>query len=289
MKVIKHDLPTWYLLIIKMAWLALGEALNFGDVFADIVESDWAELGSLVKDNPGAFATFGLGASIPNAIGGLMNRKRKSEVLESQTFRRNINQKVLESAVNLTSVSTMQDNGDEVPVIPPPKNVAKAYADYTTINLPWVQINTPTPTTYLADKLVMRCNSVFDPNATGGIHQPSGRDKFAAFGYKYYRVLEATFHVEFLNTSPAATAVNTDSMWCGIHLTDDSATDFTDGRAFFESKQTRGSTIMANTDSYDGIQKVHRMSYTYRPGDWDHHVQNLTSDERWTPIGENPP
>jgi hypothetical protein len=64
----------------------------------------------------------------------------------------------------------------------------------------------------------MRWNSVFDPDATAGGHQPLYRDTFAAI-YDHYAVISADAVVKFCN-------VGTTSYFVGI-LTDDDVTPST--------------------------------------------------------------
>ncbi len=62
---------------------------------------------------------------------------------------------------------------------------------------------------------IYRWNSTFDPNATGGGHQPLYRDTFAAI-YDHYAVISAHAEIKFVN----ATA---DTLICGV-VTDDDTT-----------------------------------------------------------------
>lgn len=49
---------------------------------------------------------------------------------------------------------------------------------------------------------VFRLNSLFDPNLTGGGHQPKGFDQLVTL-YQRYRVYRARYHVWFYNTTSA--------------------------------------------------------------------------------------
>lgn len=80
-----------------------------------------------------------------------------------------------------------------------------------------------------------RLNSLFDPNSTGGGHQPKGFDQLAAL-YTRYRVYRVHFRVQFTSTIAMPTI-------CGVALTN-SATSFSDIGACFESPY--GQTVTVN-------------------------------------------
>lgn len=59
-------------------------------------------------------------------------------------------------------------------------------------------------------------NSIFDPNSTGGGHQPYGRDQLATL-YNYYQVYRCSWRISVLNTtSTAAGSTNTMALVCVV-------------------------------------------------------------------------
>lgn len=152
-------------------------------------------------------------------------------------------------------------------------------------------MTTTTPATALSTH-VLRLNSIYDPSFTsGGVHQPAGRDAFIAFGYKYYRVLKTTVSLLWANTlAPLDVSLSMNKHTCvGYALADDPALSFSDWRAFSESKQTSPLILRSTNIYYDGSQRVAGQNYTYTPEAWDMHVQESGVEERWTPVGANPP
>lgn len=244
-------------------------------------------------------------------VGTPQKRKREEPVSENPLdtvtrggtrFRRRFDVAKLPSQPNFPSDSNMSTSkrtqamghDEEVAVVPPPKRIAKAYADYTTIKLPWFDrtaLSTVATSSALATH-VFRLNSVYDPDytAAGITHQPLGRDKFAAFGYKYYRVLSCDVTLEFHNGTSIDTSAAIDQfVMVGYELTDDPSTAFDDYRAFVEGKQTKGQILKSTVQANGGLGLSTRMTYHYNPSSWDFHVQETGIEERWTPIGEDPP
>jgi hypothetical protein len=91
------------------------------------------------------------------------------------------------------------------------------------ITLKYVENYQITLLTTVGDQQRMRLNSVFDPNDTGGGHQPYGFDQLAAL-YNRYRVWKAKWRVTFspssasypalvIPTNGAITAITTAATW----------------------------------------------------------------------------
>ena len=159
--------------------------------------------------------------------------------------------------------------------------------------MPWFdRIVITTPATAGAQSLgthVLRLNSIFDPDLTGGVHQPSGRDKLVTYGYLFYRVLEAQVNLTWIQTTGEEANNNNHFTICGYELTDNSSNVYTDFRAFVEAKHTKADLLMPQNTQWEGNQKTVHQSYTYRPESWQYHVQNEGIEERWTPVGTSPP
>lgn len=183
-----------------------------------------------------------------------------------------------------------QVGDEEVPVIPPPKVIALSAPDYFTINLPYAvtghrsnsKQNLPLP-------FFFRLNSIFDPQITaiGTEHQPMGRDLWTGV-YQYYRVLQSVANITIVNyqTNEAVTGTTHPSFIAGISPQEDNTNTTIDTReALMESK-------IAQWQICHPIETNHHsasFTMTYNPEEWHYHVQESGIDERWTPIGENPP
>lgn len=182
---------------------------------------------------------------------------------------------------NLPSSSTMASGGtaDEVPVVPPPKNISRVAPDYVTIVHPYYERQTITTASSRGFNKVFRLNSSVSPSISGA-HQPMGRDTFTYYGF--YRVLSSHIRITFINRSSNTYLV-------GYELTDqDTAVHpkATDGEFIFaESKLTHHKILPASTS---GNPTVSQVSYDYTPEGWLHHVTNQGDDVRWTDIGSNP-
>lgn len=262
----------------------VGSLIRLGKRAWDVVKEVESVHGA-VKDIGGLIPTAKPNDSPKVGItrSGANFRGAEPPAKRARVEKRNINH----SSHNVTS--KMEDHGDEVPIIPIPRRVAHSYADYTTIKLPIMEhfvMTTTTPDTSLITH-AFRLNSVFDPFATSGtVHQPNGRDKFVAFGYKYYRVLEADVTIMWSNHS-VSTAI-ADDVIVGYSLSDDTAVTYADYRAFVEAKHNSHRFLRSQATAWDGHQRETVLKYKYRPQEWDYHVQETGVEQRWTPIGENP-
>ena len=104
------------------------------------------------------------------------------------------------------------NDGDEVPVVPPPRKLAKIHPDYFTVTLPWVyklQTSTEAQFAYSNSQpfVRIRLNSVYDPlkeisaiaNPLRDIdRQPQGLTIWESH-FKYYRVLRCRVKLTFVN------------------------------------------------------------------------------------------
>ena len=184
----------------------------------------------------------------------------------------------------------MQNNGDEIPVVPIPSRVSLAAPDYFTIDLPY-----EVPLIYQAARnlagntaRIVRLNSIFDPDeSSGGTKQPMGRDTWASI-YNYYRVLKSSVSFHILNANDRTlTATNRDTVIAGLEWTDDTTATGTAQTvsAFQEEKQ---SITQMLPGAKEAPANLTTMSYTYSPQSWDYHVEGTGIEERWTPIGSDP-
>ena len=101
-----------------------------------------------------------------------------------------------------TQTKRMATDGEEIPVIPPPRNVSKIAPDYTTVVLPYYtklvwNADILGGTTYVG----IRMNSVYDPVISNKAdQQPQGRDQWAGI-FNYYRVLKSDIKLTWLNNN----------------------------------------------------------------------------------------
>jgi hypothetical protein len=78
---------------------------------------------------------------------------------------------------------------------------------------------------------VYKANDVYDPDYSGGGHQPMGFDQWALL-YNHYIVLGSRMRV-YLHASDS----NTDSMTCGIYLDDDQTLSYNTIPALIEARK----------------------------------------------------
>lgn len=177
--------------------------------------------------------------------------------------------------------------GEEVPVVPAPSRISKGVPDYHTAKLTYFDRRFITWTTTGLGTTVLRLNSIFDPDLSGVGHQPYGRDHFAGI-YKYYRVLSCDVELRFINHDVTEVSQNAWQL-VGYELTDDIADIYSDWQTFVEGKHSKSQLLAPNNDVFDGLAgKVTTMNFHYEPTQWDYHVMEQGTEERWTPIGTNP-
>lgn len=209
------------------------------------------------------------------------------------------------------------NNGDDVPVVPPPAKIAKHVPDYTTTIMTYFDYvdleNTAANTETLA-KHFIRLNSIYDvtPSAAGtavttdvdGLlaHAPAGRAPWESI-YKYYRVLSTDVSLTFMNNSTINynTAGVVDYMKCakivGYQPVEGTGANeqVSQWYHWVEKKHTRTElmnpgyidldTVATNVNLVSvtkGLPQVVKMEYHYEPAKWDYHVTDNAEDERWT-------
>ena len=209
-------------------------------------------------------------------------------------------------------------DGDEVPIIPPPKKISKIAPEHFTVNLPFVTRTFSSNEANFAHNstvpwAIIRLNSIYDPlkqtNATIGNPvndsdiQPQGRHIWDSH-FKYYRVLKTYVKLTFVSSRILATGKQArpfnEHYVVGYELIDEDGAISNDVDMFLMTKRAeRG--IMKPCDTQQlftsaGIRVSelplntvsHTMTYVYSPDQWVHHVEELGSEERWTPILQNP-
>lgn len=211
-------------------------------------------------------------------------------------------------------------DGDEVPIIPPPRKISKIVPDYFTVKLPYyVNFNFSVASANIAYansySQYIRCNSIYDP-IIGSIsnEQPQGRDTWAGL-FAYYRVLSSSIHVRFLNMNPSEVIVRETSSdpapttaqgygdprngeyMVGYEMTDSTSATLSNNQSMFMcTKHAKrvllpaAPTMISNDESSRYVPRYSSatVSYDYAPGNWDYHVQETGVEERWTPIKQNP-
>lgn len=218
--------------------------------------------------------------------------------------------------------SSHNTEGDEVPIVPPPRKMAKIHPDYFSINLPYCfredsfnlntfVYNNRTPL------MTIRLNSIYDPlkairtgNDTEGNpltnpnqqsnRQPAGRDIWAAH-FKYYRVLGASVKVTLVQNGRAPTQTESpfqNSFMFGYELTDEDGQISDRVETFCTTKNAERMMLgsATNVTYHNGVAAVvdstnvraAQFVYKYNPAEWNYHVEEKSGEERWTPISQNP-
>lgn len=237
-------------------------------------------------------------------------RPRSVTLSPEQNLRRRINT----GGATMSSKRSGAD-GDEVAVVPPPRKISKIHPDYFTITLPYIrrfQSLLASGFVYTSSQplATIRLNSIYDPfkavRATLGNPisnadtQPQGRDIWAAH-FKYYRVLQARVKVSYFSESLANTTQN-DPMYntfaVGYELTDEDGPISNNAEMFMTTKRAKRDLLLPALTNHvwNGTSVLNQVSrpstmthvYHYNPGDWQYHVEEKGSEERWTPIGANP-
>lgn len=214
-------------------------------------------------------------------------------------------------------------DGEEVPVMPPPSKVSKIHPDYFTISLPYIyrfDSFASANLVYANDRplLRIRLNSIYDPikevNATvvgvgddplfDADTQPQGRDIWASH-FKYYRVLGSRVKLTFLNGYPVKifnqganrTAFH-NAFAVGYELVDEDGIVSNNTEMFLTTKHANRAImgpgysafeyVGTQTDELTANVRTKIMTYDYNPSNWTYHVEETGSEERWTPIKQNP-
>lgn len=199
-------------------------------------------------------------------------------------------------------------DGEEVPVAKVPRLLSKVVPNHFTITLPYEFSGDFNPTTFTwtnsTPLLRIRLNSIYDPIVGAASNtQPQGRDLWATH-FKYYRVLGCHVECTLFNGLPctSSSVVNgkTHMFLWGFELADQDQTICTDLPGFLVSKHAKRQLLKAaNATAYWDVtagavkalpsnRAESTFSYTYSPNDWNYHVREVGSEERWTPIAQNP-
>lgn len=134
-------------------------------------------------------------------------------------------------------------------------------------------------------------NSIYDPNASGGGHQPLMRDLWAS-QYDYYTVLACHYHIEIYNCAADSigwTVVGTNLQkvsGCIVTMIPTTNTsDVTNAATGFiypavEMKNTQSKALWP-----EGLVEFNG---TLTPGDFLVDAKDADSDQTWTAVGSNP-
>lgn len=218
--------------------------------------------------------------------------------------------------INLPGDTTTMSG--EVPVMPRPKKIAKIHPDYFTVNLPYIARGYTTSEASFSYNAavpfaIIRLNSIYDPlkqiNATTGNPtneadtQPQGRNIWDTH-FKFYRVLSADVKLTFVTNRHAdlnsPSRVFNESYAVGYELVDENHAISNHVDMFMMTKRARHqimtsspkwatfSSAGAVVNTYAESIKTSSMTYQYDPNSWTYHVEELGTEETWTPILENP-
>ncbi len=114
---------------------------------------------------------------------------------------------------------------------------------------------------------LFRANSMFDPNSTGGGHQPVGFDQWAIF-YNFYSCISSKIKVTFFSTDPSEALTNG---IVGIYVNDDNISTTTiQGMVEFQNTKYAhigpgdgGSGIVTVRNSYNAAKTFGRPKSVY--------------------------
>lgn len=180
-------------------------------------------------------------------------------------------------------MSNPVNNGEEVPVRPVPRNIAKTIPTYFTVKLPYCDSwAISTATSHASEKLMYKVNDVVDPlhyaPSSSGAHQPMGFDKYTTI-WNYYRVIGSTWKVTAIN------ALNQTQV-LGLYWNDDASDGITTVTSLMESKYSMHRIMCSPTTS--NTPSVATCTYNYSPSTLDHHVREADTETRWTQVTNSP-
>lgn len=211
--------------------------------------------------------------------------------------------------------SNTPNDGEDVPVVPPPAKVSKIIPDYTTIKLTYHDHECLQLTEGNWNSVaVLRLNGILDPTVNRTSHQPMG---FAHWiqSYKYYRVLETDVQLNWqyvvgyapdidgtLNNeyqSAGLTNVCSMSAMVGYEFTDDATDVYNNARYMIEGKHSKVGWLHPKDFEIQSVAANNQieirtaggdreLSVHYSPDQWDQHVHELGLEERWTAVSANP-
>lgn len=207
----------------------------------------------------------------------------------------------------LSSTKKGSMSGGEVPVEPIPRSISKVIPNHFTISLPHELVYTfPDPSIFKEANTVIplrfRMNSIYDP-VVGAVSnaQPQGRDLWSGL-FKYYRVIGSEITVTLhsalagwngYNVTPTAGIARQGVFLWGYELLDQDSTTCTTRGSFMTAKHVKRQLLypganQGTTTTLVEKQSSSTLSFKYDPSEWNYHVQETNSEERWTPIGSNP-
>eukprot|EP00918_Siedleckia_nematoides_P075992 GHVU01166257.1.p1 GENE.GHVU01166257.1~~GHVU01166257.1.p1 ORF type:complete len:382 (-),score=27.90 GHVU01166257.1:322-1347(-) len=282
----------------------MGEILSMSDIAEEIVSTNWSDLAqrpnfSQVTASQAGQGAVGIGAigvsqAIPSIAGALKSDTSKSTMWAQNRGKKRkvesfIHRRIepIEPSSNSSSTTMSKaSNGDEIPVMPVPRAVAKIIPDFFNIRIPTHATRVITSTTSslggdTAGKNYIILNQMTG-NITGGDERGRGVNTWIAM-FEYYRI--TSVDVKFTVTA-AHNGYSRDQVFAfGHHFSDTtSSTDWTTMRDFAEAKQG-GYMLMATADD---TSKIYTQQFTYSPEAWDFHVSEQGISERWTPVSAAP-
>lgn len=105
--------------------------------------------------------------------------------------------------------------------VPPLRRTSQLYCDVLGM----------TSTTGILQRYVFHANGIYDPDITGGGHQPMGRDNMALL-YNHYVVESSSIEVEWLSATDASAPSTV-----GVHLSPDSVASYSTTSAYEEANK----------------------------------------------------
>lgn len=196
---------------------------------------------------------------------------------------------------------------EEIPVVQPPKRIARILADYTTIQLnlyaSQVLVGTYASNVYSAG-LRIKMNSIITPFNWATTFKYMGTEQWVAL-YQYYRVLsnDITINVKNITSASDWAGDEDDYDYSGVTVsmepTDSATALLTTERAMYEGKHNVTTTlhpgiISANTGDVPighAFKNQHTFKHHYEPGQFimaNSHVTNQAEDDRWTSVSSSP-
>ena len=136
-----------------------------------------------------------------------------------------------------------------------------------------------------------RTDSIFDPDATGGGHQPLLRDLWAS-QYDYYAVLACEYTIRLYVCNSASTtwtAVTPHGQFIGaINATLLKTTNASDATAINSGLIYPGAEMKNTITKFLPPDTMDTFSGTVTPGDFIIDAMDEDSDKTWTAVGSNP-
>lgn len=177
-------------------------------------------------------------------------------------------------------------------VVTIPRNIPHGFNTNYTVRLTYADVTNHTFSAIASSgSKYWSLNSIYDPDASGGGHQPMMRDLWAS-QYDYYTVLACHYHIEVYNCSNdniGWTVVGTNLQrvsGCVVTLIPTTnASDITNAATGYiypavEMKNTQSKALWP-----EGLIEFNG---TLTPGDFLVDAKDADSDQTWTSVGSNP-